>query len=335
MRIGLICEPAASNAYYRAIFPLRALERRGHTVLWPPRPGADTPLGDLLGCELVHCYRRTDRLADLRRLSESGLAVTFDNDDNYAAAELDKRAGGLEGQRRNKLLAREMLKAARLADLTTTPSEPLAEQYRSQGVENVAVIENHLEREMFGFGSTGRRSGVTIGWVAAKEHRSDLQRVPVADALKQLLDVHPQLRVVTVGVRLPLHGKHYEHIEEIDFRDLLKFTGRLDIGIAPLADTAFNRSRSTAKLKEYSSGAAMWLASPVGPYRELGEAEGGMLVADEEWHETLDDLIRHPRSRKRLVKRALKWAKSQTIDRHVGLWEAAFAEAIERAHGRS
>lgn len=37
MRLGFICE-ATVNAYYRATLPMRALERRGHTVLWPTSP---------------------------------------------------------------------------------------------------------------------------------------------------------------------------------------------------------------------------------------------------------------------------------------------------------
>jgi hypothetical protein len=61
MKLGFICEPTA-NAYYRAMLPMRALERRGRTVHWPINT-YDPPVHNLLDCELVHCYRRTDRLA--------------------------------------------------------------------------------------------------------------------------------------------------------------------------------------------------------------------------------------------------------------------------------
>jgi glycosyltransferase involved in cell wall biosynthesis len=331
MRLGFISE-ATANAYYRAVLPMRALERRGHTVLWPTNTPS-VPMRELFGCDLVHCYRRTDRIDDLRRLSARGVAISFDNDDNHAAAEVSDGASGLEGHRYNKAIFRDVLKAARLADLTTTPNELLAERYRSAGAENVAVIENHLERGMFGFGLKSKHQGVVVGWVAGREHKLDLERIPVADALKRLLEVHPELRVLTVGVPLPLRSDRYEHVVEVDFLDLLKVTSRMDIGIAPLADTAFNRCRSNVKLKEYGSGGTPWLASPVGPYRELGENQGGMLVADEDWLSAIDALIRKPRMRKRLAKRALAWAKAQTIDHHVHLWETAMLDAIQRAGG--
>jgi glycosyltransferase involved in cell wall biosynthesis len=334
MRLGVIYEPSSANAHYRAIIPLRELERRGHTVVWPAQV-YDVPLREFLGCDLVHCYRRTDRLGDLRRLSERGVAIGFDNDDDFAAAEVSDGGKGLEGQRHNKELFREILKAARLADVTTTPSAPLAERYRSAGVDNVAVIENHLRREMFGFGSKSKHEGVVVGWVAGREHKLDLERVPIVDALKRLLDTHPDLRILTVGVRLPLHSERYEHILDVPFLELLKITGRMDIGIAPLTDTAFNRSRSNVKLKEYGSGGAAWLASPVGPYRELGEKEGGRLVADEDWYSAIDELIRNPRRRKRMAKQALKWAKTQTIDHYAQVWESAFLDATERAQQRN
>jgi glycosyltransferase involved in cell wall biosynthesis len=333
MRLGVICEPT-SNAYYRAIIPMRALERRGHTVVWPTEVHK-VPLREFFGCDLVHCYRRTDRLDDLRRLSARGVAISFDNDDNYAAAEVSDRAAGLDGLRHNKAIFRDILTAARLADLTTTPNELLAELYRSAGVGNVAVIENHLERNMFGFGLKSKHPGVVVGWVAGSEHRLDLERIPIAEALRRLLEIHPELRVLTVGMSLPLRSERYEHIPEVDFLDLLKITSRMDIGIAPLTDTAFNRCRSDVKPKEYASGGTPWLASPVGPYRELGEKQGGMLVGDEDWSSAIDTLVRNPRMRKRLTKRALGWAKGQTIDHHAPLWEKALLGAIERAQQRA
>jgi hypothetical protein len=333
MRLGFICE-GTPNGYYRAMFPMQALEQRGHKVLWPTE-ASGVPMRELLTCDLVHWYRYTDRLGDLRKLCEHGVAVSFDNDDNFAAAEVSYGGEGLEGYRHNLAIFREVLKAVRLADLTTTPNELLAERYLEAGARSVAVIENHLPRGMFGFGSRSKHKGFVVGWVAGREHAPDLKRLPIIHALRRLLEMHPQLRVLTAGVRLPLHSERYEHVGDVSFHELLQLTARMDVGIAPLADTPFNRCRSNVKLKEYASGGAAWLASPVGPYRGLGEEQGGMLVDDDDWVAAIDRLVCSPRLQRRLAKRAVKWAKAQTIDRHVERWEAAMLEAIERAAQRT
>ena len=323
VRLGFICDPS-NNAYYRAIFPMRALERRGHTVVWPARLGEDVPFRELATCDLVHCYRSPHRLEDLRRLSARGVTVTFDNDDNYATALVSEGGSGLAGNRYNNKISREMLKMAATADLTTTPSEILAQAYRDAGIEHVKVIENYLERQMFGFATNSPHDGIVLGWVAASEHQADLDRLPILDALKRLLANHKSLHVLTVGLRLPLPPERYEHIPEIPHPQLLKIINRIDIGIAPLADIPFNHSRSNVKLKEYASGAATWLASPVGPYQTLNQRQGGQLVQDQDWLPAIENLIHNPRTRKRLTKKALKWAKQQTIDNHTQTWEQAF-----------
>jgi hypothetical protein len=331
MRLGVIYEPGVSGAYYRAIFPMQALQRHGHTVVWPTEVD-DIPMREFLRCDLVHCYRRLDRIDDLRRLSARGVAVSFDNDDNLAASEFSGVGRGLQGDRYNKAAFRQIMQAAKLADIATTTTAALAELYRREGVDHVTVLENHLQRDAPGFGARSTHDGIVVGWVAGGEHRVDLERIAIADALERLLEVHPHLRVLTVGLRLPLRSERYEHILEVPFGDLLRATSTIDIGIAPLADTAFNRSRSSVKLKEYGAGGAAWLASPVTPYRDLGGREGGQLVGDEDWFAAIDELIRNPR--RRLARRALRWAKTQTVGRHVSDWERAFGEAVERAGRR-
>ncbi len=328
MRLGVIYDPTLASAYYRALFPMRALELLGHTVVWPSR--AHQVPREFFGCDLVHCFRRADRLGDLRKLSARGVAISFDNDDNFAAAEITDRASGMGELRLYKATFRDLLKVARLADVTTTPSGLLAQRYRVEGARNVVVIENHLERSMFGFGSRSKHEGVLVGYVAGREHSLDLDRIPIADVLRRLLEVHRDLRVLTVGVPLALQSSRYEHIREVPFVDLLKVASRIDIGIAPLADTVFNRSRSNVKLKEYASGGAAWLASPVGPYRGLGEDQGGMLVEDGDWMSAIDLLIRDRRRRRRLCKHARAWAQAQALDRHIHAWESAFQNAVER-----
>lgn len=333
MKIGVVCEPDSVNACYRALIPARKLETRGHTIVWPTDP-VEIPLRALATCDLVHCYRRMDKLADLRRLAQLGVAISFDNDDNYLAAEVSNGGTGMKGRRYNRGLFGLVREAALLADVATTTTHELERVYLAAGIKRVAVIDNYLDETAFGFGSSQKHDGVVIAWVAGPEHSTDLRRIPIVRALEDVLARHPHVRVLGIGLDLRLRSERYRHVRAVAFDDLQRVLAGVDIGIAPLADTAFNRCRSAVKLKEYASGGAAWLASPVGPYRELGPEQGGQLVGDESWFEALDDLVVNSRQRRRLVKRAVKWAKSETIARHIESWEKLFVEVSELAASR-
>ncbi len=94
---------------------------------------------------------------------------------------------------------------------------------------------------------------------------------------------------------------------------------------------SFNRVRSNIKVKEYAAGGVPWLASPIGPYRGLGEEQGGRLVPDYGWAEALTDLVTDAQARGALAERAAVWGRTQTVAANVAEWEAAFAEAAARA----
>ncbi len=340
MRLGFIVEPRAPNSNYRAIFPMRALEALGHDVLWPAHLERDVPLNELLTCDLVHCFRRPDRSRDLKALVQRGVAVSFDNDDDFSAADMRTGAAGkLEagGKARlgNAKRFTEILRLTKLADLTTTPSYVLAERYRAAGAGQVAVIENHLDGELDGFGVKAAHEGIVVGWMAGAEHERDLSWLGIVAVLEELLDRHPELRVVTIGLRLPLRSPRYEHRPKVPFGQILTAMADFDIGIAPLADTPFNHARSDIKLKEYAAVGAAWLASPIGAYRDAGAREGGQLVGEQQWFDALHALIGSRFKRRRLSRQALKWARSQTIDRFASQWHDEFSQAIERARARS
>ena len=76
-----------------------------------------------------------------------------------------------------------------------------------------------------------------------------------------------------------------------------------DIGIAPLADTPFNRCKSAIKTLDYAALGLPVLASDRAVYRgTLADGPGGRLVPDDEnaWFVALARLVRDARLRRRL-----------------------------------
>jgi glycosyltransferase involved in cell wall biosynthesis len=329
VRIGATFEPVAA-AWYRGVYPLEAMQRRGHEIIWPENDTGHPKLDQLATCDAILIYRRHEE--PLRRavakLAGRGVGVVWDNDDDFATIPKDspwyKEVGALRGQQRFS----ETVRIARIAHVVTTTTEAVRARYAGAGLPNVHVIDNHLQHKTHR--SRRPHDGIVVGWIAGLEHRIDARVLGIAETLRRLQAAHADLRVETAGVDLGL-PERYRHVASMHFDRVPDAMSRFDIGLAPLADIPFNTARSSIKVKEYAASQVPWLASPRTPYHGLGEREGGRLVEDDDWAEALDALIRDRRARKRLARAGKAWAKTQTIDAVADRWERVFAEAAERA----
>jgi glycosyltransferase involved in cell wall biosynthesis len=336
MRITLISDPDLVNSNYRAYQPMQVLSRQGHDVEFNRLGEARFQPARLLASDVVHIHRYADPelLAMVERLRDAGVGIVWDNDDDIMAIPRSnpnyRRLGGAAG--RAKIVA-GLRRMVATADVVTTPSVLLAEQYRQFGAADVRLLENFLPPE-FGRVKPAKHAGVTLAWLAGLEHQHDYQQLRLKPTLERLLGAHPALRVMSIGLGLGLQSDRYEHHPQVDFLQLANVLSNADVGIAPLADIPWNRARSNIKLKEYAAAGVPWLASPVGSYVGMGEDEGGRLVPDDGWHDAIEALLIDGRARRKLAKRAVKWAKTQGIERHARLWEQAYRDAAARAQAR-
>jgi hypothetical protein len=326
-----------ANGFYRAVGPMDHLAHRGHEVRQLAAVSPRERFALVRDVDVLHVHRYCDAqhtLPLMREAKAHGAAVVWDDDDDLGAMPRSnpnyKRFGGLAWQRRLKA----MQEIFAMADLVTATNPTLAGRFGEYGARRTAVIENYIPGLFLQPRDRATKSGVTIGWVAGREHQLDREELPITATLARLLAERPDVNVVSIGLRLPLESPRYERVGAVNVLRLADVTSTFDVGIAPLADHAFNRAKSNVKVKEYAAGGAAWLASPVGPYAGLGEKQGGRLVADDRWHEQLTRLLDRPRERAKLAKRASKWAAGETLERNAHRWEQAFSEAIDGARGQ-
>jgi glycosyltransferase involved in cell wall biosynthesis len=111
---------------------------------------------------------------------------------------------------------------------------------------------------------------------------------------------------------------------------------RPDIGLAPVADDAFNRARSELHWLEYSMAGAPTIASRLmggGPYEAIRDGVDGLLARNKaEWREALNSLARSPTRRAEIAGRARErvLAEYRAADRAVE-WADAYRWAAEHA----
>lgn len=327
-------ENVSSNV--RAYEPLEELARRNHLIGVHPSPEELVPsdaeldeIADIYEVAYISRYHEPEAQELTRRLQAAGLPVVWDHDDDRIAS---NRA---RGDAESLELAEHIIAMMRLADVVTTTSDHLADIYLELGAKRVVAIPNYLGQAWAKMPPPPPHEGFVLGYAGWADHQRDWDHLGLAEVVRELLDAHPELRVESVGpIDLGLPSDRYRRIgarsgEIVPYPELPRYVSRFDIGIAPLRDTEFNRGRSDIKLKEYASAAVPWLASPVGPYEDLGEDEGGRLVEDEGWYEEIDALIRDRRARRKLAKRGLKWSQQHTLLRNVGAWSGMFRDAIE------
>ncbi len=100
--------------------------------------------------------------------------------------------------------------------------------------------------------------------------------------------------------------KYFEHLRSID------------VGLAPLARTRFNRSKSDLRCLELAACGVPWIGTDYGPY---SEARGGMLTSSaREWRGALTAFAGESRLRSGLRAQGLEWAHTRTIGRVLPLW---------------
>jgi len=93
----------------------------------------------------------------------------------------------------------------------------------------------------------------------------------------------------------------------------------IDIGLAPLIDTSFNRSKSSIKYYEYGLREIPAVYSWVDPYiKTVREHKTGYLAQSEiEWYEKIKLLIENPKLRQEVAQNAREDVLSQyTIQDH-------------------
>jgi glycosyltransferase involved in cell wall biosynthesis len=112
--------------------------------------------------------------------------------------------------------------------------------------------------------------------------------------------------------------------------------GSLDVGIAPLNPSPFNRAKSGLKCLEYAARGVPYVASPSPEYTLLAGEGVGLLATDAlQWRRHLTDLMQdetlreHHREHGRAV-----IAEKHTYERHGHLWPEAWESAMRNRDQR-
>jgi len=278
-------------------------------------------------------------------LKSIGKTVIYETDDNYEA--IDENNPYIKIKDNGVLSSRELIG---LSDgVTVSTPELKAEILKMFPKANVYVIPNALDLNQYKKRKGGNKK-VKIGFQGSNIHVKDL--LVVIDAIRELqeeLDFDfeifgiddksfKDLNRFCVEYKdrkwawmndFPLLYKklakiRYKHIPTVSYEQYRKKLSELnwDIGIAPLLDSRFNRSKSCLKFYEYAAVGTVTLASNVIPYTTEMDKEDLVKNRHDKWKSRLRRLIKDEQYRQeRLYKQEKFVNEMRDIKKIAKTWE--------------
>jgi hypothetical protein len=319
--------------HYRCLLPGAALEAEGHTVV------ADEVL-------VLERYDECDVLVG-QRVAKPGPSAAWqafareEGRDQRLVYELDDDVFALCDEPSNpnssvwpRLVGNVAANLA-CADVVTVSTETLAEVVSAYTSATVHIVPNAIPQSLLDSALEPRTRPGTLGWSGSATHEGDWSADGTARAVAQWLNAHSiGWRLATIGSP-PAALEHaisgYQRAfwwQEDGTPDIEKYYSLLrttfDVGLAPLAHTAFNRSKSDLRLLELAALGIPWLAGDFGPYARTSEARGGLRARTRrDWWTQLSWLATESHDRERLRTEGRQWAAARTVDKVLPLWEKA------------
>jgi glycosyltransferase involved in cell wall biosynthesis len=307
--------------YYRVTLPLDALRDLGGwdvqtAVGWDDRCKTwPVIVGQRLG--------KPEALPLWRSLYLGRRLVYETDDDVWSIDETNFRAM----REHSPSLLEAMRDAVRIAHLVTVSTPPLADVVAQVGTRTL-VLENHIDGRLLDV-ERPRRDRLVVGWAGGDSHIKDMRSF--AGQFRRFMAGRDDVELHTIGTDyrqlLKVEGRHTGWSSHIwDYYQCLDF----DIGLAPLAHTTFNASKSHIKALEYAALGIPVIASDEPPYRSfVRHGETGFLVkSDHEWTQYLRLLVEDHDLRERMSRQAKEAAGEWTIQRGWVRWAAAYESLI-------
>lgn len=180
---------------------------------------------------------------------------------------------------------------------------------------NIHLQKNILDSDLFSNNYEKLGDVISILYMGTLTHKEDFEMIQdVLIKVKKLYGIKVEIDIVGIAQE-NLFDKTYFNIIKpnievknyIDFVDWIKVYKKWHIGLAPLRDTEFNRSKSDIKYLDYSMLGMAGIYSKIGVYDDtIINKENGLIVnnTEQEWFEALTLLVENNELRQNITTNA-------------------------------
>lgn len=285
-----------------------------------------------------------------KMLKQAGKKIVFDNDDTYIPdSGVPTQVEDLNGKQKLKEMHDTMNEFMQLADLVTTTTDFLADEYYKIN-KNVAVLPNFVDPEDWDEPQRNEGDKVRIGMIGSVASNKNYENII------PLLEKHQNDdRVQFVMMGMPKQA-HYDKFINNAYREEMKFWKNynvelhhfvpqneynealndleLDIMLIPRHDSYFNRAKSNIKFLE-----ASMLEIPViaqgfqdgkSPYQGNDGEYLRLAYTSDDFINHTEELIESKEQRRALGKQAKEYVLANyDINDHKNLWYAEYSKLLK------
>lgn len=281
-------------------------------------------------------------------LKRAGKKIVFDNDDTYRPDSGFPKLEQIGNKEMVNSINEELYKNVKQADLVTTTTDILADEYRPLN-PNVVVLPNCVD---------------PFDWDEPLRNDSDVVRIGLIGSVgyddykiieKYLLELSKRkdVQLVMFSLTKPeycnekvkdLYKDSYAfvknniewhtHVPMANYMDKLNSL-KLDLMLIPRRETYFNKCKSNLKFLEASMLEIPVIASSfsdgLSPYDKDLDGENGILCkTEQEWREATEMLIKDKQKRLEIGKKAKEYVlNNYNIENCHQMWEDAFKKLIK------
>lgn len=255
----------------------------------------------------------------------TGAKLVMDVDDDPFSVDKDH-----PGYAYHKAHEQDMKFQLKNCDAVTTTTEELKKVLKKYN-DKVFVVPNGIDKSIWQLKKPKKRTDgrIRIGWMGSGSHMAD--RIVVEKAIKTIMDKYPQVDFYHAGMCLVegAENREFSFRGTKGYEDYPPFLNGLDldIAIAPIKDTQFNRCKSNIKWMEHSMLKTPMVLSDVTPYKMVQHGENGFLAkTTEDWVTYLSLLIENPAERKKIGENAYRsvnqnWLIEKFLPRYERMFE--------------
>lgn len=284
----------------------------------------------------------------MRQLQRTGYAIVVDIDDDFTCLPESNPAYRGTDPKENPIANRDNhWLACSFADHLTVSTPGIASSYG--GGDRVSVIRNRVPDHWLNVRMRKDDPAAVIWTAVLAFHQDDLEvtggEVGIACSRAGAVfrpmgwaqscgpkDAYDAQLAEAGNARGNLQSTPWLNLTTMQFP---QFIARATVGIVPLADKPFTRSKSCIKGLEYSALGLPFVASPLPEYQWLHEQGAGELAEHpKQWRLSLERLLRDPEWRQERIDAGRETASRLTYSKvgpeWVAAWEKARANAKQR-----